>query len=85
MQNFVLINNSRTAWPFKIIIPSLGVLQDACVSYEYSIDNFEVVKKHAHFWCEVQFLISYFGFILYDSIKVTWCDGIHEKGGGVAS
>ena len=49
MQNIVLINNSRAAWPIKISMPFLSfqdnMLWDACITFQNSVDNLEVAHK----------------------------------------
>ena len=49
MQNTVLINNSRTTWPTKILMPFLSSsdnwLHDACIIFQKSVDNFEIEHK----------------------------------------
>ena len=47
MQNIVLIDNLRTTWPTKILMPFLcssdNLLQDAYISFPKKFDHFEIL------------------------------------------
>ena len=49
MQNIVLINNSRIAWPTRILMSVLSfsdnMLQDDYISLQKSVRNFEIAHK----------------------------------------
>ena len=48
-QNFVLINNSRTAWPTQIVMLFLSslvnLLKDAYINFLKGVDNLEIEHK----------------------------------------
>ena len=50
-QNYVLFNNSRTAWPTYILVlflsslDSLLLVYDAYVIFQKGVDNFEIEHK----------------------------------------
>ena len=49
VQNIVLINNSRTAWPTEILMPlfsfSDNLLQDTYIISQKSVTNSEIANK----------------------------------------
>ena len=49
VQNIILINNSRTAWPSQILMPFLSfadnLIHDACIISKKNVDNFVIVHK----------------------------------------
>ena len=69
VQNIVLINNSRTTWQTKMLMPVLSfsdnLLQDACIiiiiiifiSFKLVLIILMVQTKHAQFWFELQFTL----------------------------
>ena len=71
MQNVVLINNSRTIWPTKVLMPFLSfsdnLPQDAYIILQKSVDNFEIAHKTCSSLIRAQFPLKDLMLITFSS------------------